>query len=116
VAIFARAAVWVYTGEAGIGVLMALVALGDGLANLRVAWPVPTLRSTALLWVGLAITALISQAKLAVLGLIVVSAPIRPVRGYTLPLTIGFILAAAIVLCIQVAMVVGRASLRRHKS
>ncbi len=109
---------WTYTIEAAVGSVLALVAIIDGWRNLLVVRRGGNGRQAAAwLWIGLAVVALTEQAKQAVLGLVVVLGPQSPEaasRPSTIPIIVGFVVTTAAVLGIQVAMIVGRAALRRH--
>lgn len=108
----------VYTAMALLGTGLALIALVDSAQNLRVAlrWR-DAGRAAAWLWLGLSVVALLEQSKLAALGLVVIATPPSPEatqRPTTVPIIVGFIITAGIVLGIQMAMIVARSALRRH--
>ena len=113
--VLVRTGIWVYTGEAVLGVLLAVVALVDGTLNLLAVRRSGNGRQAAAwLWLGIGATAFIAQAKLAVIVLVVVAGPPSPVRSSTIPLVVGFVLAGGVVLAIQIATIAGRSALRRN--
>jgi hypothetical protein len=114
-----RAGIWTYSLLAALGVVLALSALVDGVLNLRAVQRLGNGRhGAAWLWLGIAATALIAQAKLAIIGAVVVLRPARPLPPDQLAgdalLVLVFLIGGLAVLGIQVATIAGRSALRHR--
>jgi len=114
-----RVGIWIYTALSVAGVLLAVVTLVDGTANLIVVLRLRHARSgAAWLWLGIGATAFIAQLVHAVIGLFAVIRPAVPIPatelGGYVALVSGIGLAALVVLAIQIATILGRAALRHR--
>lgn len=67
----------VFTVAAASGLVVSLAILVDGLRNYRAVRRDGNLRLTAQLWIGAGAMAALAQAKLVVLGALIIGAPIR---------------------------------------